>query len=104
MFAVIRDGGRQLTVKEGDRVRVDLKAGLEAGAEVRFDEVLLVGGEGGPKVGAPTVDGAAVVGTVLGEEKGDKLVVFKKRRRKNSKRKNGHRQRFTAVKIEKIEA
>ncbi len=104
MYAVIKDGGRQFKVQAGDRILADLKPGLEAGAEVRFDEVLMVGGDGETRIGAPTVAGASVVGTVLGEKKGDKIVVFKKRRRKDSKVKNGHRQRYTAVKIERIEA
>jgi large subunit ribosomal protein L21 len=104
MYAVIKDGGRQFKVKAGDRILADLKSGFEDGAEVRFDQVLLVGGEGETRVGTPTVEGASVVGTVLGLKKGDKIVVFKKRRRKDSKVKNGHRQQYTTVKIERIEA
>jgi large subunit ribosomal protein L21 len=101
MYAVIRDGGRQFTVREGDRILVDRKD-LQADAEIRFEEVLLLGDENGAKLGKPTVSGAAVVGKVLGERLGDKLVVFKFRRRKDSKMKKGHRQKYTAVKVEKI--
>ncbi|RME75138.1 MAG: 50S ribosomal protein L21 [Planctomycetota bacterium] len=103
MYAVIKDGGRQFTVRGGDRILADLKPGLEEGAEVHFDQVLLVAGDGETRVGAPTVEGARVVGRVLGTRKGDKIVVFKKRRRKDSKVKNGHRQSYTAVQIERIE-
>lgn len=105
MYAVVKDGGRQLTVREGDRVLVDRRPGAEKGAELRFESVLMVGGgDGEARIGTPLVEGAQVVGTVLGEDKGDKLVVFKKRRRKDSKCKRGHRQKYTAVRIEKIEA
>ena len=101
MYAVICDGGRQFTVREGDRILVDLKD-LKPDAEVRFEQVLLLGDEGGARLGKPTVAGAAVIGKVLGERKGDKLVVFKFRRRKDSKMKKGHRQKLTAVRVEKI--
>ena len=101
MYAVIRDGGRQFTVREGDRIFVDRKD-LAADAEVRFEQVLLLGDEKGARIGKPTIEGAAVVGKVLGEKKGEKLVVFKFRRRKDSKVKKGHRQQYTAVKVEKI--
>ncbi len=103
MYAVIRDGGRQFTVREGDRILVDLRGGVEPGATVRFD-VLLVAGESGVKLGTPVVEGAAVIGKVIGERKGEKLYPFKYRRRKESKTRRGHRQRYTAVKVEKIEA
>jgi large subunit ribosomal protein L21 len=102
MYAVIRDGGRQFTVREGDRILVDKKAAA-AGEAVRFEDILLVGDEKGAKIGTPSVAGAAVLGKVLGDRKGEKLVVFKYRRRKNSKRKHGHRQTYTAVLVEKIQ-
>lgn len=102
MYAVIRDGGRQFTVREGDQILVARRP-AEAGQEVRFEDVLVVGDETSSKIGTPTVAGAAVVARVLGERKGEKLVVFKYRRRKNSKRKAGHRQLYTAVRVEKIE-
>ncbi|MFC1706374.1 50S ribosomal protein L21 [Planctomycetota bacterium] len=104
MYAVLKDGGRQLTVREGDQILIDRRRDLAEGEEIRFDRVLLIGGEEGTRIGTPTVSGAAVVGTVVGEQKGDKLVVFKKRRRKDSKSKTGHRQKYTAVRIQRIEA
>ncbi|MHC4832169.1 MAG: 50S ribosomal protein L21 [Planctomycetota bacterium] len=94
MYAVLKDSGRQFTVRKGDRILID-RQGLEEGAQVRFEDVLMVGGEGETRIGTPQLEGAAVVGKVLGAEKGDKIVVFKKRRRKDSKRKNGHRQKYT---------
>ncbi len=102
MYAVIQDGGRQFTVRKGDKVLLDRKD-LAAGAEIRFDKVLLVGDEKGARLGKPVLAGAAVTGKVLGEKKGEKRVVFKKRRRKNSKRKHGHREAYTAVRIDSIE-
>lgn len=103
MFAVIKDGGRQVNVRPGQNVLLDLKPSVEAGSELRLDQVVLVNDEKGTRVGAPLVEGAAVVATALGEEKGEKLIVFKKRRRKDSKLKRGHRQRYTAVRIDRIE-
>ena len=102
MFAVIRDGGRQLTVREGDRILVSKRAAA-AGEQVRFEDVLLVGDEKGAKIGTPNVAGAAVVAKVVGAAKGEKLVVFKYRRRAGGKTKKGHRQLYTAVRVEKIE-
>ena len=102
MYAVIRDGGRQFTVREGDRILVDRK-NVQENAEIRFDEVLLVGDANGAKVGTPTVAGAAVLGTVLCERKGEKLIVFKYRRRKDSKVKKCHRQKYTVVRVQKIQ-
>ena len=102
MEAIIRDSGRQFRVKEGLTIEVDLK-GLEPGSTVEFPEVLLVSSEGQPpRVGTPLVDGAKVVGKVLGESKGPKLVVTHFRRRKNSRRRTGHRQSYTKVQIEQI--
>jgi len=103
MYAIIDDHGRQYTVREGDLVDLDLKDATEKESIV-FDRVLMVSGEGGTKVGTPTVEGARVTGTVLGETKGRKIVVRKFRRRKNYRRKQGHRQHFTRVRIDSIEA
>ena len=99
MIAVIRTGGKQYTVAADQELTVERIAGA-AGDKIEFDDVLMVG----EKVGAPTVAGAKVTGTVLDQGKGDKILVFKKRRRKNSRRKNGHRQDLTVVKIEQIVA
>ena len=103
MYAIIDDHGRQFTVREGDLVDLDLKDATEKESIV-FDRVLMVSGEDGTKVGTPTVQGAKVTGTVLGETKGRKIVVRKFRRRKNYRRKQGHRQHFTRVRIDSIEA
>jgi large subunit ribosomal protein L21 len=100
-YAIIRTGGKQFRVEEGASVRVPALA-KEAGATVEF-EVLVVGGtEGGTRAGAPAVDGARVAGTVVDHGRGDKIIVFKKKRRKQYKRKQGHRQDYTTVKIDSI--
>ena len=103
MYAVIKTGGKQYKVAKNDVIVVE-KLAAEAGAAVEFTDVLVVGGEGGTRIGAPTVDGARVTGTVLSQQRGEKVIVFKKRRRKNSRRKNGHRQAQTMVRIADIVA
>ncbi|MBL8675742.1 MAG: 50S ribosomal protein L21 [Rhodospirillales bacterium] len=103
MYAVIRTGGKQYRVAADDVVLVDRLTG-EAGTSVEFGDVLAVGGEGGLKVGAPTVAGAKVTASIVEQHKGRTILVFKKRRRQNSRRKNGHRQLMTKVKIESIVA
>ena len=99
MIAVIRTGGKQYTVSADDELIVERIAGA-AGDKVEFDDVLMVG----EKVGAPTVAGAKVVASIVKQARGPHLIVFKKRRRQNSRRKNGHRQDLTVVKIEQIVA
>lgn len=94
MFAVIKTGGKQYKVAENDVIAVEKLDG-EAGSAITFDQVLMVG----DKVGAPVVDGAAVTGEVLEQFKADKVIVFKKKRRQNYRRKQGHRQQQTLVKI-----
>lgn len=101
MFAVIKTGGKQYKVGKGDVLSIEKLEG-EAGAEIRFDEVLLVGDGGSQTVGMPLVDGAAVTATVLEQAKDDKILVFKKNRRNRYKRTRGHRQRVTVVRIEDI--
>lgn len=103
MYAVIKDRGKQYTVKAGDRLRID-RLDLTPGADVVFDSVLLLGGAGDVRIGQPVLEGAAVRGTVLGEHKDRKLIVFKKKRRKKYRRKQGHRQRYTDVRVETIDA
>ena len=105
MYAVIQTGGKQYRVEPGQTVKVEKLRG-DAGAKVVFDEVLLVSsGDGGQvTVGKPLVAGAKVTGEIVEQGRGDKLVVFKFRRRKNYVRRNGHRQDYTAVKIAAIEA
>ena len=100
MYAVIKTSGRQLTVKEGDLITVNRLA-KKAGDSVSFDEVLLVGGAK-VSIGAPLVKGAKVAGTVKEHTKGEKITIFKYRRRKNSKKTQGHKQGLTTVQIGKI--
>ncbi len=103
MYAIIRSGGKQYRVAEGDVVRVERDALAGAKDEkVTFGEVLMIGGDK-PQVGAPVLSGASVVGTVLGEVRGEKILVFKKKRRKNhAKRMRGHRQELVSVRIDSI--
>ena len=105
MYAVISTGGKQYRVEPGKTVVVEKLAGDE-GAQVVFDQVLLVSsGDGGNvSIGQPTLSGAKVTGEIVEQGRGAKLVVFKFRRRKNYVRKNGHRQDYTAVKIAAINA
>lgn len=103
MYAIIKDGGQQHKVEEGQTLDIDYRD-LAKGDELKFDSVLAVSGDEGLKLGSPTVDGASVTAEVLGVKQGDKLTVLKFRRRKNSRRKNGHRQLYTSVQIKKIEA
>ena len=102
MHAVISDRGRQATVHVGDVVTCDLNEAWNEGDTVTFDQVLLVSNEGEVQIGKPTVEGASVTGKILGVAKGDKLVVFRFKRRKNVRVKNGHRQRYTKVEITAI--
>ena len=99
MFAVIKTGGKQYKVSSNDVLRVE-KLAAEEGAAVQFNEVLMVGGDGAPTVGAPRVEGAGVQAEVIAQIKGEKVISFKKRRRKHSsKRRIGHRQELTLVRI-----
>jgi large subunit ribosomal protein L21 len=104
VYAIIRDRGRQATVREGDVILLDLEARHEPGAEITFDEVLLVGAEGKCTVGKPIVSGARVTAEVLGHEQGPKLVAFRFKRRKNVRVKRGHRQQHTRLRIKSIVA
>lgn len=103
MFAVIENGSRQHRVQEGDFLSMDYQENLQAGDSVTFDRVFLANGGGASVIGRPTIAGAAVVAqVVLPEEKGPKLEVQKLRRRKNSRRHTGHRQKYTRVQIKSI--
>ena len=102
MYAVISDRNNQATVRVGDEILCDLMGDAERGSTVTFDNVLLVGGEGGVKVGKPTVSGAKVTGEVVRMERGAKVVVFRFKRRKNIRVKKGHRQSYTRVRITDI--
>jgi large subunit ribosomal protein L21 len=101
MFAIVTIAGQQFKVEEGQQIFVHQLEAKE-GDKVSFDEVLLVGKDGSTSVGTPTVSGAKVSATVLGHQKGDKVIVFKKKRRKGYKVKKGHRQRFTKLSIDSI--
>lgn len=103
MHAVIRSGNRQYRVSKGDTIQVERLA-ADAGDTVRLDQVLLVSSDQGVSVGTPTVQGAAVKATVLGDERGRKLTVFKYKRKNRYKIKTGHRQTYTRLRIEAIEA
>ena len=101
MYAVVRSGGKQYRVSPGGSVRVEKLVG-EVGSKVTLDEVLLVGGEGDVKIGTPTVDGASVSGTITAQGRGDKIRVFKMKRRKGYRRTQGHRQDYTEIAIDGI--
>jgi large subunit ribosomal protein L21 len=101
MFAVIKTGGKQYSVAPGDVITVMALDGAPGDA-VTFDEVLMLGGDS-PKIGAPTVAGAKVSGEIAEQTRSPKSIAFKKRRRQNSKRKRGHRQDLTLVRITAIE-
>ena len=98
MYAVIKTGGKQYRVAQGDRLRVEKLAG-NVGDTVTLGEVLLVGEGDGVKVGAPLVSGAKVEAKIVAQDRGKKIIIFKFRRRKNYRRKTGHRQPFTALEI-----
>ncbi len=101
MYAIIKTGGKQYCVEEGKVITIE-KLDVEAGAEVAFDEVLLVSSDS-VKIGQPTVAGAKVTGKVLEQGKGAKIRIFKYKAKSNYRRRQGHRQPFTKVQIEKIE-
>lgn len=101
MYAIIADGGRQYKVEEGQTLEIDFRE-VNAGDKLTFDRVLAVSTDAGFKLGKPTVSGATVSAKVVGETKGDKIFVQKFRRRKNSKRRTGHRQKYVKVVIETI--
>jgi large subunit ribosomal protein L21 len=101
MFAVIKSGGKQYKVAKEDVIRVE-KIDAEEGMTVNLNEVLMVGDENGQTIGAPLVDGAAVSATVLEQMRDRKIIVFKKQRRQNYRRRNGHRQHLTVLRIDDI--
>ena len=102
MFAVIRTGGKQYRVVPNAILKVE-KLEAEAGSTITFDEILALGEDGGAlSVGAPLVAGATVTATVVAQDRLDKIIIFKKRRRQNSRRKNGHRQHVTVLRIAEI--
>ncbi len=102
MYAIITTGGKQYKVSEGDVITIE-KLGVEAGEKVTFDQVLAVSNDG-LKVGNPTVDGATVEASVVENGRGKKVIVYKYKRKTGYHKKNGHRQSYTKVKIEAINA
>jgi large subunit ribosomal protein L21 len=98
MFAVIRTGGKQYRVTPNAVLKVE-KLDAQPGATVTFTDVLAVGNEGSVTLGAPTVAGASVTATVVAQDRLDKIIIFKKRRRQNSRRRNGHRQHVTVLRV-----
>jgi large subunit ribosomal protein L21 len=103
MFAIVATSGKQFRVSEGDRIVVD-RVSANVGDTVRLDSVLMVGGDGGPMVGTPFVSGAAVEATVVSHRSGDKIIVFKFEARKRHRRKTGHRQQLSELRIGAIQA
>ncbi|MDE0473140.1 MAG: 50S ribosomal protein L21 [Gammaproteobacteria bacterium] len=102
MYAVFESGGKQFRAEPGLRLRIPALA-AEEGSTVTFDRVLITGGaDGEPEVGTPTVEGAAVRAEVLAHGKDQKLIIFKRKRRKGYRKKQGHRQKFTEVRIDEI--
>lgn len=103
MFAVIRTGGKQYKVEKGTQLRVE-KLSADKGAAYKFDEVLLVDHDGKVSIGAPFLNGASVTAEIVDQIRDDKVLVFKKKRRKNYRRTKGHRQELTVVKVTGIKA
>jgi large subunit ribosomal protein L21 len=101
MYAVIKTGGKQYRVGNGDVIKVERLAG-EVGQKIAFDQVLMVGGDGAARIGSPLVAGAQVTAEVLEQARAPKVIVFKKKRRKNYRRKRGHRQLQTVLRIQDI--
>jgi len=101
MYAIVETGGKQYRVQPGDVIRVERLPG-EIGQEVFFDKVLLIVDSQNVKIGQPVVEGAKVKGVIVKQDRGRKIIVFKFKRRKRYRRKRGHRQYFTAIKIEEI--
>jgi large subunit ribosomal protein L21 len=101
MYAIIRSGGKQFRAEPGKSLRIP-SLSVEPGDEVTFDEVLLGASDDDVKVGAPLLQGAAVTAEVVKHGKGEKIIIFKHKRRKNYRRKQGHRQGFTEVRIKDI--
>lgn len=101
MYAIVRTGGKQYQVAPGDIIEIE-KLSAEVGESISFDEVLLVRDDNKIQVGTPLVGGSSVKGKVMAHDKAKKVLIFKFRRRKDFRKKNGHRQEFTRVKIEEI--
>lgn len=103
MYAVVRTGGKQLRVEPGVAVRVEKLEG-SVGDPIELSEVLLLGGDEPARIGTPLIEGAKVIGTITAQGRGKKLTIFKMKRRKGYRRKSGHRQSYTEIRVDKIEA
>jgi large subunit ribosomal protein L21 len=103
VYAIVRTGGKQYRVEKGDVVRIEKLEG-SVGTTVTLDDVLFVGGEGEPRVGSPRVEGVSVLGTVVEQDRDAKIRVFKYKKRKHYRRTRGHRQSFTALRIDAVQA
>ena len=103
MYAIIEDSGTQIKVSQGDVIRVDTRELAEDAASLTFDRVLMVGGEGDARIGAPVLEGVKVTADILNDDVSDKVDIYKFKRRKNYRRHKGHRQHFIQVKITGIE-
>jgi large subunit ribosomal protein L21 len=101
MFAIVETGGKQYQVSKGDKIFIE-KLPEDVGSHITFDRVLMVSEDDNHKIGAPFIEGAQVKGTVVDQKKSDKVIVFKKKRRQNYRRKRGHRQSVTAVEVTDI--
>ncbi len=101
MYAVIRSGGKQYRVSQGASLRVEKLAG-EVGSSITLDDVLMIGVEGDIKVGTPNVDGAQITGTIVAQGRGEKIRVFKMKRRKGYRRTKGHRQDYTEIRVDEL--
>ncbi len=102
MYAVVRTGGKQIRMTPGEAVRVEKLPG-SVGDDVELDDVLLVSGDAGLKIGTPVVEGARVVGKITAQGRSPKIVIFKMKRRKGYRRKHGHRQSYTEILVDRIE-
>ncbi len=102
MYAVIKDGGKQYKAEPGKSLQIDLKDNVKKGDTLEFKDVLMVSKEGETLIGKPTLENAKVISEVQGQVKGKKLIVMKFRRRKDSRTKRGHRQKYTKVNIKEI--
>lgn len=103
MFAVVKTGGKQYKVSENDVIKVEKLEG-DAGKSIELKDVLFIGGEKTAKVGTPTVKGASVTAEIIAQDRGPKIIIFKKKRRQNYRRKKGHRQDITVLRIKNIKA
>jgi len=102
MYAVVRSGGKQYRVSPGGSVRVERLAG-EVGSSVALSDVLMIGDGDSVKIGSPTLAGASVTGTIVAQDRSAKVMTFKQKRRKGYRRKYGHRQNYTEIRVDQIQ-